>query len=313
MKRLPASLKASIRQKAFGLGFCAAGFAEVRPQAAAMERLRQMVAEGRHGEMRYLETRMEARENPSMLLDGVKTVLSVAIAGPIRQGHDETSGGLSAHAAVPDYHRVVRELLMELLDFIRAEAGTEVNGLACVDGAPVLEKAWAEAAGIGRTGRNTLFIVPSVGSMVFLGELLLDIGIEPDKPLEWEPCGSCTACLDACPTSALTAPGILDARRCISYLTIELKRDFSEEEAAMAGDSLFGCERCMQACPHNQTRSVSPHPAFTPSPAIEELTADKVLDLTGSTFRKLFAGTPVMRLGLKRLKRNARSVMGKRE
>jgi epoxyqueuosine reductase len=312
MDSIPVSLKESIRLKAAELGFCAAGFAAVSPQPVAMGHLREMVAEGRHGEMRYIETGMAEREDPSLLLAGIKTVLSAAIAGPVRAARDETDGLLSAHAAVPDYHRVVRNLLMELLEFIRAEAVAPVNGLACVDGAPVLEKAWAEAAGIGRTGKNTLLIVPGAGSMIFLGELLLDIDIEPDEPLDWDPCGNCIACLNACPTGALTAAGRIDARRCISYMTIELKRDFSEQEAAMTAPWLFGCDRCMEACPHNQTRSVPPHPAFTPYPDIAKLTAEKVLELTGSTFRKHFADTTVMRLGLKRLKRNAKAVIEKK-
>jgi epoxyqueuosine reductase len=311
MDRLPAPIKASIRQKALELGFSASGFAAVRPQAVAMEHLRQMVAEGRHGEMHYLETGMPEREDPSLLLPGVKTVLSVAIPGPTLSAQSEDSGIFSAHATIPDYHKVVRNLLLELLEYIRSVAGKPVEGIACVDGAPVLEKAWAETAGIGRTGKNTLLIVPGAGSAIFLGELLLDLDIEPDEPMEWDTCGACTACLDACPTGALTAPGSLDARRCISCLTIELKREFTEEESAMTPPWLFGCDRCMAACPHNQQRNVTPHPAFVSIPDIAELTAEKVLKLTGSTFKELFAGTPAMRLGLKRLKRNARAVVGK--
>ncbi|NTU67573.1 MAG: tRNA epoxyqueuosine(34) reductase QueG [Chlorobiaceae bacterium] len=305
-------LKASIRQKALSLGFCAAGFAAVRPQDVAMERMRSMIAEARHGEMHYLEAGIAEREDPTRLLPGVRTVLSVALPGPAPSFRYGESGIFSAHATVQDYHRVARGLLLELLDFIRAATGIPVEGIACVDGAPVLEKAWAESAGIGMSGKNTLIIVPDAGSVVFLGELLLAIDIEPDQPMEWDPCGTCSACLDACPTGALTAPGKLDARRCISYLTIELKREFTTEEAAMATPWIFGCDRCMAACPHNAARSAAAHPAFTPSPEIMALTAEKVLTLTGSGFRKLFAGTTVMRLGLKRLKRNARAVKRER-
>ncbi|NTV03259.1 MAG: tRNA epoxyqueuosine(34) reductase QueG [Chlorobiaceae bacterium] len=312
MERLQAPLRESIRQKALELGFCAAGFAALRPQPLAMERLRSMVAEGRHGDMHYLETGMVERADPTLLLPGVRTVLSVAIAGPTPSAQSDDSGIFSAHATVPDYHRVVKGLLLELLDFIRSVAESPVVGIACVDGAPVLEKPWAEAAGIGRSGKNTLLIVPGAGSAIFLGELLLDLDIEPDEPMDWEPCGTCAACLDACPTGALVAPGKLDARRCISYLTIELKREFTKEEADSTAPWLFGCDRCMEACPHNQPGNTEPHPAFVPSPSMEEFTAEKVLALTGSTFRKIFAGTTVMRLGLKRLKRNARAVKRER-
>lgn len=310
MNSIPASCKEAIRNKAEELGFCASGFAALRPQTAALQRLIEMVADGRHGEMRYLETGMAEREDPTLLLAGARTVLCAALPGPVRPVCDQNAGALSAHATVPDYHRVVKALLFELLEYIRSVTGKPVEGIPCVDSAPVLEKAWAEAAGIGRTGKNTLLIVPEAGSTIFLGELLLDIEIEPDAPLDRDPCGNCRACLDACPTGALTAEGRIDATRCISYLTIELKREFSEPEAAMTGPWLFGCDRCMEACPHNQARTIPPHPAFTTSADIAKLTAENVLELTGSTFRKLFTATPVMRLGLRRLKRNARAVMG---
>jgi epoxyqueuosine reductase len=309
----PASFRETVRTKALALGCCAAGFSAVEPRHDALQRFREMIAEGRHGEMQYLERGRCEREDPGLLLPGARSVLSVAVAGPgTTAGGGKGEGCFSAHATVPDYHRVLIGLLRHLLDFIRSEARTPVNGLACVDGAPVLEKAWAESAGIGRCGKNTLLIVPGAGSTLFLGELLLDLGIEPDEPLAWDPCGSCTACLDACPTGALAGPGRLDARRCISYLTIELKREFTAGEADMASPWLFGCDRCMEVCPHNSGRQVKPHPAFTPIGDIADLGAEKILELTGSTFGKLFAGTTVRRLGLNRLKRNARAVKGER-
>lgn len=309
---LPVPFRESVRAKALELGFCAAGFSAVEPRHDALLRFREMIAEGRHGEMQYLERGLNEREDPSRILPGVKTILSVAIPGPAPSASNAVSGSFSAHATIPDYHRAVRELLPQLLDFIRSVAGRPVEGVACVDSAPVLEKAWAETAGIGRTGKNTLLIVPGAGSAVFLGELLLDIEIIPDQPMAWDPCGSCTACLDACPTGALVDPGKLDARRCISWLTIELKRDFTEKEAASTGPWLFGCDRCMEVCPHNRDRSISPHPVFAPIKEIVDLEADKILGLTGSTFRTLFAGTTVIRLGLKRLKRNAQAAKRER-
>ncbi|NTW54909.1 MAG: tRNA epoxyqueuosine(34) reductase QueG [Chlorobaculum sp.] len=304
-KRL--TLKETIRRKALDLGFCAVGFAAARSLPKAMEEYRQMLAEGRHGEMAYLETGLEARNDPSMLLPGVKTVLSVALPWPA----PAKPGAISGYALLPDYHRIVGNLLMELLDFIRSICGTTVNGRACVDSLPVLEKAWAEAAGVGRTGKNTLLIVPGHGSRVFLGELLLDIELEADEPLDWDPCRDCTACLDTCPTEALAAPGKLDATRCISYLTIELKRDFTDAEASATDGCLYGCDRCLDACPHNASASGATCPGFDPKPELANLTASEILELTGSLFRKLFAGSPIMHLGLRRLKRNARAVLAK--
>jgi len=303
-KRL--TLKEAIRRKALDLGFCAAGFAAAGPLSGAMEEYRQMLDERRHGEMGYLETGLEARANPELLLPGVKSVLSIALPWPA----PAKPCAISGYAVIPDYHYVVGELLAELLGFIRTICDRPVNGRVCVDSSPVLETGWAEAAGIGRTGKNSLLIVPGYGSRIFLGELLLDIDIEPDAPLEWNPCGDCTACLDACPTEALTAPGKLDARRCTSYLTIELKRDFTDEEAAATDGWLYGCDHCLDACPHNTPGSTA-FPGFEQKEELASLTADKALELTNSQFRKLFAGTPVLRLGLRRLKRNAKAVLGK--
>jgi len=303
-KRL--TMKETIRQKALDLGLCAAGFATAKPLADATEKYRAMIDEGRHGEMGYLETGLEARANPELLFPGVKTVLSVALPWPA----PAKPGAISGYAVIPDYHRVVGELMAELLDFIRSICDQPVSGKACVDSSPVLEKEWAEAAGIGCTGKNSLLIVPGHGSRVFLGELLLDIALEPDQPLDWNPCDDCTACLDACPTRALTTPGKLDARRCISYLTIELKREFTDEEAAATEGWLYGCDHCLDACPHNADGPAA-FPGFVPKEELVNLTPAKALELTNSQFRKLFAGTPALRLGLRRLKRNARAALGK--
>ncbi len=310
METLPAPVKNAIVEKGRELGCCAIGFAAIRQQITAMGRLREMIADRRHGELGYLETGMEKRENPNLLLAGVKTVVSVAIAGPMPVPRQGRRPGLAAYATVPDYHIVMRRVLNELLDFIRNNSPRPIAGLACVDGAPVLEKSWAETAGTGRTGKNTLVIIPGAGSRIFLGELLLNAAITPDDPTEdADPCGNCTACIDACPTGALVAPGKLDATRCIAYLTIELRREFTPGEAAMAGHSLFGCDRCMDACPHNADGGYPPHSAFTPHSDLADFSAEEAVALTGSSFRKRFAGTAVMRLGLKRLKRNARAVL----
>jgi len=303
------TLKETVRRKALDLGFCAAGFAAAGPLFGALEEYRQMLAEGRHGEMGYLETGLDPRNDPSMLLPGVKTVLSVALPWPA----PAKPGAISGYALIPDYHRVVGDLLRELLDFIRSISSQPVNGRVCVDSSPVLEKAWAEAAGIGCAGKNTLLIVPGHGSRIFLGELLLDLDLEPDAPLDSNPCGDCSACLDACPTGALATPGRLDATRCISYLTIELKREFTDEEASATDGWLYGCDRCIDACPRNASPKVAPYPSFEPIEELEKLTAAEILELTGSQFRKLFAGTPALRLGLRRLKRNARAVLEKEQ
>jgi epoxyqueuosine reductase len=305
MSETPSGLKEAIRCKALDLGFCAAGFAAVHPLSEAMVEYHAMLAEGRHGEMSYLETGLEARSNPELLLPGIKTVISVALPWPAPAKH----GAISGYAVIADYHQVVGEQLTELLDFIRSISNQSVNGRACIDSSPVLETRWAEAAGIGCIGRNTLLIVPGYGSRVFLGELLLDIEIEPDQPIDWNPCGDCTACIDACPTGAIVEPGKLDATRCISYLTIELKRDFTDDEAAITTGWLYGCDNCLDACPHNSGSGKTAYPGFLPKEELVNLTPQQALELTGSKFRKLFAGTPALRLGLRRLKRNAMAAL----
>jgi epoxyqueuosine reductase len=307
MSETPSGLKEVIRRKALDLGFCAAGFAAVHPLSEAMVEYHAMLAEGRHGEMSYLETGLEARSNPELLLPGVKSVLSVALPWPSPAKH----GTISGYAVIADYHHVVGEKLAELLDFIRLICPQPTNGRVCVDSSPVLEKGWAEAAGVGRTGKNSLLMVPGYGSRVFLGELLLDLELEPDTPFDWNPCEGCSACLDACPTGALAAPGKLDARRCISYLTIELKRDFTDNEAAITDGWLYGCDHCLDACPHNSGSRKTAYPGFQPKEELVNLTPQQALELTGSKFRKLFAGTPAMRLGLRRLKRNAMAALAK--
>jgi epoxyqueuosine reductase len=204
-----------------------------------------------------------------------------------------------------DYHRVIAGKLQELLDFIRAKTGIAVNGRICVDSSPLFEKEWAKHAGIGSIGKNGLLIVPLAGSFVFLGELLLDMAIEPDQPSVTETCGSCTACLDHCPTGALLEPGKLDVSKCLSYLTVELKRDFTAEEASSTGEWIFGCDICQEVCPRNQEPSVSGAAEFATRSELQELSIEAILALTKSGFRRLFLETPIYRSGLRRLKRNA--------
>lgn len=302
-------LQAKILQKTAELGFCAAGIALPSTMQQQGLRLSNMVAEGRHGQMTWLATNADKRREPSILFPNLASVLSVAYPAAEYQG--STNPYIARYALREDYHAVMKRKLGELLLAIEEFSDTPVTGMACVDSAPVFEKAWAERAGILRTGKHTLGIVPGWGSNVILGELLLDIPIEPTSKELPDPCRDCNRCLQACPTGALTAPGKIDARKCISYLTIEHKGDFSEEEERMIGTHLFGCDICQDACPHNREKSLA-HDTATASPTRTELltlTPEKVLTLTRSSFKALTAGTPIYRTGLKRLKRNANAVL----
>ena len=298
----------TIRKEAARLGFSAIGFSSPIPQPLAIQRYNSMIAEHRHGEMTYMEHRLDERAIPSMLLPDLKTIISAAIS----YNHPlQTIAGqpvISKYALIDDYHTVVHEKLHQLLDYLKTFLGEDLNATITVDSSPVLEKTWAEHSGIGKTGKNTLLIIPSAGTYVFLGELLINQEITDNKSSLPNLCGSCTNCLDNCPTGAIIEPGKLDATRCISYLTVELNREFTPEESAMIGNHLFGCDQCQQVCPHNHPSTIPPDNSFTLHQNLLNITPETILTLTKSTFRTLFEGTPIYRTGLKRLKRNACAV-----
>jgi len=304
----PTNLALQIRKEAARLGFAALGFAAPTPQPVAMQRVTAMIEEHRNGEMHYLETNMAERANPALLLPNVQTIISTAISYNYPIEYRKGFPKISRYALIEDYHTVVRTKLEELLAAIKRIMGEPLAAFIAVDSSPLLEKNWAEVAGIGKTGKNTLLKVPSAGSYIFLGEILLDREIRSTPLMLPNYCGSCQACLESCPTGALIAPGKIDASRCISYLTIELKRDFTPDEAAMIGEWLFGCDLCQEACPYNQQASISAHESFTIRQELLNLSTEEILNLTKSSFRKLFYGTPIFRIGLRRLKRNARAV-----
>ncbi len=298
----------TIRKEAARLGFSAIGFSLPVPQSLAIERYKAMIDEKRHGEMTYMELRIDERAMPDLLLPGLKTVISAAVSYNHPLQNSSGKPDISKYALIDDYHTVVRKKLEELLVFLKSLLGEELNATISVDSSPVLEKTWAEHSGIGKTGKNTLLILPSAGSYVFLGEILIDKEIIDKKPPLPNLCGSCSNCIDSCPTGALIESGRLDASRCISYLTIELKREFSAEESSMIGNHLFGCDHCQEVCPHNKHVSITADRSFKVRPNLLNISTETILNLTKSSFRNLFYGTPIFRLGLKRLKRNAQAV-----
>lgn len=299
-----------ILQKAQESGFCAAGFASVTSCKEESKKLLDMIRENRHGEMVYMQKELSVRNHPEKLLPGAKTVFSAALPYTFPLERVKDKARISRYALVNDYHRVLRNKLGELLDFICETHPGSVTGKVFVDSMPVFEKTWAEKAGLGATGKNTMLIVPGTGSYVFLGEILLDIELPPSPSPQFDPCQECNACIKSCPTGALIEPGRLDARKCISYLTVELKREFTPEESAMTGEWLFGCDVCQDVCPHNMQQSPTPtRPEFIPKKELLEITPEQILSLTRSQFKALFASTPIFRTGLKRLKRNANAVI----
>jgi epoxyqueuosine reductase len=309
------SLAEDIRRVARDLGFVYVGIAPARPLPLHQRGYRRALDEGRHAGMTYLARDPDRREDPSRLLPGAKTVISLAAA--YYQGdhgdppHDAPSGKIARYAWGRDYHDLIQPRLERLTTFI-LEREPDAMVRAAVDHAPVLERAYAQEAGLGFIGKHTLLITPSHGSWVLLGELITSLDLACDEPAVTQ-CGSCTRCLDACPTGALVAPFRLDAARCIAYLTIEHKGDTPDELRPAVGEWLFGCDVCQEVCPYNEDREESNVLAGLEShegPGPWLTLDDASLPRSRKAFDRRFAGSALRRAGGRGLRRNAAVVGG---
>ncbi|MCS7013218.1 MAG: tRNA epoxyqueuosine(34) reductase QueG [Chloroherpetonaceae bacterium] len=314
-------MKEKIKRYALSLGFSAVGISKAEELSEEARRLESWLEKGMHGEMHYMEENFDKRIDPRKILPNCQTVISVIanyftpqneMKGEVVREDEAVElenlrGKISIYAQRKDYHQVIKEKLYQLFEFV-CECVGEVNGRAFVDSAPMLDKAWAARAGLGWMGKHSNLINRSIGSYFFIGNLLLDCRLEPDAPLLKDYCGTCTACIDSCPTKAIIAPYQVDARRCISYLTIELKREFTDEEKAMLGEWLFGCDICQEVCPWTRFSKPTVLLEFAPKPEVEHITEKEILEMTKSSFKRIFGDTPVFRTGLRRLKRNAKAV-----
>ncbi|MDP1889413.1 MAG: tRNA epoxyqueuosine(34) reductase QueG [Gemmatimonadaceae bacterium] len=305
---LPSGFEHRLKTQALAAGFDLAGIATLgAPDTAA--HFDAWLAAGQHGEMSYLERGAELRRDARRPVAGMVSALVVAL----NYGGTQPAGPVARYARFADYHRVMWDTLDALLVWVRDEL-PDVQGRSFVDSGPVLERDLAQRAGLGWFGKNTLLINPQLGSFFFLGALFLDVALTPDEPFVTDHCGTCTRCLEACPTQAFVAPHVLDARRCISYLTIELRGAHTTEQAAMIGDHLFGCDVCQEVCPWNQKFSaVATAAAFTPmdrlaTPDARAL-ARTFLATSPGEFAEEFKHTPLSRAKLVGLKRNAASVL----
>ncbi|MFQ3597578.1 MAG: tRNA epoxyqueuosine(34) reductase QueG [Chloroherpetonaceae bacterium] len=296
-----------IKARALELGFSAAGISRAEALSDEARKLEQWLAKDMHGEMRYMEEHFEKRVNPTILFPDAKSVVSVLANYVPPEMPTATEGKVSIYAQGKDYHSVIKSKLQELFSFICDLVG-RVNGRAFVDSAPTMDKVLAQRSGLGWIGKHTNLISRRFGSFFFIGNLLLDCELDYDAPYLQNYCGTCTACIDLCPTQAITHDGQVDARKCISYLTIELKRNFTDEEKSMLGEWLFGCDICQEVCPWNRFSKPTAIPEFLPNPDVQRLSADDILDLTKSSFQRVFGDTPVFRTGLRRMKRNAEAV-----
>jgi epoxyqueuosine reductase len=242
-----APLEAQLKAQALGLGFDLVGITTLGPATTA-DAFARWLAAGQQGEMDYLRRGAELRADTRRPEPGMITAIVVAL----EYGGHEPPGPVARYARGEDYHRVMWDRLDELLAWVRAESRPEVRGRAYVDSGPILERDLARKAGLGWFGKNTMLLNPRLGSFFFLGALFLDLPLAPDAPFTEEHCGSCTRCLDACPTQAFTAPGVMDARRCISYLTIEHRSAIAPLFHAALADHLYGCDVCQEVCPWNE-------------------------------------------------------------
>jgi epoxyqueuosine reductase len=304
--------RAAIRERALEAGFDAVGFAPAELGGEISQNLSEFLDRGYHGEMAWLPEKADRRAGPTALWPEAKSVIALGMnyapgEDPLGLADRPERGVISVYARNRDYHDIVKKRLRALGRWIGESWGCGIK--IFVDTAPVMEKPLAELAGIGWQGKHTNLVSREHGSWLFLGEIYTTLELEPD-PAEGDHCGSCRACLDACPTNAFPAPRRIDARRCISYLTIEHKGPIPEEFRPLMGNRIYGCDDCLAACPWNKFAQATTEPAFLPR---LELTAPRLGDLAqldDKAFRELFAGSPIKRIGRNRFVRNVLIALG---
>ena len=305
----PLSLERRIKARAAELGFDPVGITQLGP-AATHEAFERWVQAGYAGEMAYMERGLEKRADTRLPFDGVRSAIVVGL----NYGGKQPSGPIARYARGDDYHDVMVDRLVSLHRWIDAERGEPVRGKAYVDTGPILERDLARKAGLGWFGKNTMLVNPKRGSFFFLGALLVDLDLEPDAPFEADRCGTCTRCLDACPTDAFVAPRVLDARRCISYLTIEHRSDIAPELRALMGELLYGCDICQDVCPWNHRFATETgDPALAARPENVDPEMDELVLLSDEEFRTRFRKSPIKRAKRAGLARNASIALANRD
>lgn len=285
-----------------GFQFCGISAADFLEEEAP--RLEEWLKDGKHGEMQYMENHFDKRLDPRILVPGAKSVISLLLNYYPGQQQDPGAPKISKYAYGKDYHLVIKEKLFTFLDRIRKEIG-EVDGRVFVDSAPVMDKAWAKKSGLGWMGKNGNIIHPKNGSFFFIAELILDLELVADGPIK-DYCGTCTRCIDACPTDALHQPYVVDGSKCISYLTIELKNAIPQSFSGRMDNWMFGCDVCQDVCPWNRFSKFHQEPAFNPDPALLHMTGKDWQELTQETFSKVFKDSAVKRTKYAGLMRNIR-------
>jgi len=291
-----------IKAEAKRLGFLSCGISKAGFLEEEAPRLEQWLHQNHHGEMKYLEDHFDMRLNPTLLVDDAKSVISLLLNYYPPQEQVIGSYKVSKYAYGKDYHNVIKRKLKKLLRSIQTEIG-DVPGRAFVDFAPVMDKAWAAKSGLGWIGKSSNLLTQQVGSFYFVAELIVDLELEYDNPTT-DHCGTCTACIDACPTQAIIAPYIVDGSKCISYFTIELKDNLPMEMKGKLDDWMFGCDVCQDVCPWNKFSKPHSEPAFKAYPELLSYSKKDWEEITEDTFAKVFPNSPLKRTKLEGLKRN---------
>lgn len=292
----------AIKAEAKRLGFLSCGISKAEFLEDEAPRLEAWLKAERNGKMGYMENHFDKRLDPRLLVPGGKSVISVLLNYYSDDQQPEGAQKISKYAYGADYHFVIKEKLKELFSFIHQEIG-EVNGRVFVDSAPVMDRAWAEKSGLGWIGKNTNLITQKVGSYFFIAEMILDLDLEYDLPTT-DHCGTCTACIDACPTEAIVAPYQLDATKCISYLTIELKDQLPTEFQEKMDNWAFGCDVCQDVCPWNRFSKQHNEPLFNSKPEILNYSKKDWEELTSETFNTIFKNSAISRTKYEGLKKN---------
>jgi epoxyqueuosine reductase len=290
-----------IKQEAKRLGFDFCGIAKAGFLEEEAPRLEQWLLQNMQGRMKYMENYFDKRLNPTKLVPEAKSIISL-LCNYYPGDSKEMGLKISKYTYGRDYHFVLKEKMKELLDFIASNIG-QVHGRAFVDSAPVMDKVWAKKSGLGWIGKNSNLITKEQGSFLFIGELILDLELDYDSPIE-DFCGTCTRCIDACPTDAIVKPYVVDGSKCISYFTIELKEEIPADVKGKFEGWAFGCDICQDVCPWNRFSKPHREKKFEPSAELTEMTEQDWTEITEDVFKKLFSHSAVKRTGYKGLRRN---------
>ena len=292
----------SIKTEARRLGFLSCGISKAEFLEEEAPRLEKWLKNNMHGEMGYMANHFDKRLDPTKLVEGSKSVISLLLNYYPETTQKQDTLKVSKYAYGTDYHFVIKDKLKELLHFITNEIG-KVNGRAFVDSAPVLDKAWAAKSGLGWMGKHSNLLTKEVGSFYFIAELIVDLELDYDSPTT-DHCGTCTACIDACPTQAIVEPYVVDGSKCISYFTIELKNEIPTEFKGQFDDWIFGCDVCQDVCPWNRFSKPHQEPLFDPHPKLLSMEKKGWEEITSNVFGELFSKSAVKRTKFSGLKRN---------